>query len=168
MLGNKMLSEYYQFVSAHFRVMNTPLESALHVAIGVAGEWLELCSARTKDHRIEESGDCEFYITAGFTLFGEPERKTPGIIINPYENWAEQAGLPLDIVKKAWVYDQPFDPVIFIRALTRVEDNLRDYYKVFLEVSREEVLSANLAKLRKRFPSGKFTPADAAERKDKK
>lgn len=146
--------------------MESRVESLLHVAIGVAGEWLELSSARTQDHRVEECGDVEFYLQAGYNLVGEPPRRFSGLAMFDGSIWYEEAGNPLDLIKKAWVYGKELDETVFARSLLRVEENLSRYYSTFLGVTREFVLDANVAKLRKRYPDG-YTDAAAQARADK-
>lgn len=155
---------YSDFVRGLFKMMPTRVESLLHAAVGLAGEWLELSSARTLDHRIEEAGDCEFYIQAGFNIVGEPERFSRMLLVE--QDWYEHAGDPLDRIKKTWVYNKPLDEVGLARSFLRVQENLHQYYDHFLKVPRGVVIDANVQKLRKRFPSG-YTDAAAQLRADK-
>jgi hypothetical protein len=158
-------TDYAQFVRARFKLMPTRLESLMHVSVGLAGEWLELLSARTLDHRIEECGDCEFYIQAGYNLVGEPLRREPPLVFNT-DAWAEDAATPLDMVKKAWVYNKPFDEALFAAALLRVQLNLEYYYSRYVTVARDAVIDANVKKLSKRFPTG-YSDDAAQARADK-
>jgi NTP pyrophosphatase (non-canonical NTP hydrolase) len=78
---------------------------------------------------------------------------------------AGEAGELLDAIKKTWVYGKPLDAenvreeagdaLFFILALCHVQG-----------WSLDDVIAANVAKLRKRYPQG-YTDAAAAARADK-
>jgi NTP pyrophosphatase (non-canonical NTP hydrolase) len=76
-----------------------------------------------------------------------------------------EAGELLDAVKKHWVYGKPLDVQNVIEELGDLE-----FYaaalRALIGVSREEVIKANVDKLRKRYPDG-YTDALAAARLDK-
>lgn len=94
-----------------------------------------------------------------------PENHGP--LLHAAVGLAGESGELLDCIKKAWAYGQPLDE----KHATEELGDLLFYWIAAcqeLGVHPQTVIDQNLAKLRKRFPSGKFTPADAAERKDKK
>ena len=77
-----------------------------------------------------------------------------------------EAGEILDTVKKTWVYGKPVDRENLIEELGDIEfylQALRD----LVDVRREEVLAANVAKLTKRYPDGVYTDEHAIARADK-
>jgi len=79
---------------------------------------------------------------------------------------ASESGEFLDTVKKAWVYGAPLD-----RAnLAEEAGDILFYLTAFVNItgtSFESLMSGNVAKLRKRYPDGRFTPEHAIERRDK-
>jgi NTP pyrophosphatase (non-canonical NTP hydrolase) len=78
---------------------------------------------------------------------------------------AGEAGEVLDAVKKTWVYGKPLDIENLIEELGDIEFYLQAM-RTLLNVSRQDVLRANITKLRKRYPSG-YTDALAIARLDK-
>jgi hypothetical protein len=89
-----------------------------------------------------------------------------GLLAPNTDAWAEEAAIPLDMVKKEWVYGKRFDEPAFAVALQRVQLNLEHYYSRYLAVARDTVIDANVKKLSKRFPTG-YTDAAAQARADK-
>lgn len=77
-----------------------------------------------------------------------------------------EAGELLDAIKKWVVYDKPLDRENVIEELGDLEfylQGLRDG----LQITREETIQANIAKLSKRYHSGGYTDAQAQQRADK-
>lgn len=77
-----------------------------------------------------------------------------------------EAGELLDAVKKAAIYNKALDRANVIEELGDLEfymQGLRDE----LGISREEVLTANVAKLSKRYAAGKYSDKAAQTRADK-
>jgi NTP pyrophosphatase (non-canonical NTP hydrolase) len=78
---------------------------------------------------------------------------------------AGEAGELLDAVKKEWVYGKPLDVENVIEELGDLEFYMQAMRQM-IGVSRNEVLAANMEKLRKRYPQG-YTDANAIARLDK-
>lgn len=76
-----------------------------------------------------------------------------------------EAGELLDAVKKLWVYGKELDRVNAIEELGDLEFYLQAI-RSLLNVTREEVIVANITKLLKRYPTG-YTDALAIARLDK-
>jgi NTP pyrophosphatase (non-canonical NTP hydrolase) len=78
---------------------------------------------------------------------------------------AGEAGELLDAVKKNWVYGKPLDFDNIIEELGDLEWYMQAM-RSLLDIDRDTILQANIAKLGKRYPQG-YTDAEAIERKDK-
>ncbi len=76
-----------------------------------------------------------------------------------------EAGELLDAIKKACVYNKPLDRENSIEELGDIEFYLHGI-RAGLNVSRDEVLQANIDKLEKRYPKG-YTDKAAQDRVDK-
>jgi NTP pyrophosphatase (non-canonical NTP hydrolase) len=79
---------------------------------------------------------------------------------------AGEAGELLDAIKKVWVYDKPIDRENIIEELGDIEWYMQAL-RSLLEITREETIAANIAKLRKRYPDG-YSDAHAVARLDKR
>lgn len=77
-----------------------------------------------------------------------------------------EAGELLGAVKKFAAYDQPINIINIIEEIGDIEFYLEGLRQA-LRVSREETLTANILKLRKRYPAQKFTTEHSAARLDK-
>lgn len=77
-----------------------------------------------------------------------------------------EAGELLDAVKKATVYNKPLDRENVIEELGDLEFYMEGL-RAKLEITREETLVANIAKLSTRYSSGKYSNQEAQERADK-
>lgn len=105
---------YPQFVENLCREMNTPVDTAVHAGMGVAGE----------------------------------------------------AGEVIDLIKKTWAYDRPWDTDKLIEEL----GDLRFYYQKLLNMlllTDSDIQGQNMRKLAKRYPDGLFTSHHANARLDK-
>jgi NTP pyrophosphatase (non-canonical NTP hydrolase) len=83
---------------------------------------------------------------------------------------AFESGEVGDHMKKAWVYDRPFDRDEIIEEMG---DTLHYFFMMLIKLSEGrpsvglgDIIDANMAKLRKRYPNG-FTKHDAIARTDK-
>lgn len=104
------------------------------------------------------------YSTFVHGLFCKRHRGADGLL-HASIGIAGEAGELLDSIKKYWVYGKPLDSENLIEELGDIEFYMQAM-RTLLSVSREEVLEANITKLRKRYPDG-YTDANAIERKDK-
>lgn len=78
---------------------------------------------------------------------------------------AGEAGELLDAIKKTWVYGKPLDRINAIEELGDIEWYMQAL-RSMLDVSREDVIAANVAKLEKRYPV-KYSDELALARLDK-
>lgn len=78
---------------------------------------------------------------------------------------AGEAGELLDAIKKHAIYGQPLDEANIAEELGDIEFYLQ-LMRDCLVITREEILQANVEKLRKRYPAG-YTDVHAAQRLDK-
>lgn len=167
---------YDQMVRNLFKPMGTQAATVLHAAVGIAGEVAELLVARSIEELVEEMGDVEFYVEAAFQATGG--RDFPELIVEGHDMSHHQvfgtvgtalsvtAGRLLDVVKKAWVYEQELNLDAVRYELLRLELMLGTMREL-LSVRRPDVLGANQAKLGKRYPDGVYTDRDASARADK-
>ena len=77
-----------------------------------------------------------------------------------------EAGELLDAIKKATIYRKPLDLENVIEELGDLEFYMERIRQI-VGVSREEILKRNVAKLGKRYSSGKYSNDQAKERADK-
>ena len=95
------------------------------------------------------------------------DKLTPGII----DLWHMASGVSgesgelLDLIKKVVVYNKPIDRDKVIKELGDIEFYLEGFRQRF-EVSRDEVLAVNHAKLSERYSSGSYSDAQAITRAD--
>ncbi len=177
-----VLVRYDQMVRNLFKPMPTESATRLHAAVGIAGEAAELILANSIENIVEELGDIEFYVEAYFQSIGgrrsaladqmaleagDPSgRQVLGTVTIAI---SATAGALLDLTKKGWVYEKPFDENTerAIRyELLRLEvmmSQLRD----MVGVRQADVLGANQGKLGKRYPEGVYTDKAAQVRADK-
>lgn len=153
---------------------NPAVCNAIHLAMGVMGEAVELMTSTSLDNTIEELGDIEFYLE-GFTAMGwaDPHTSAPYsynfTVINQdtvVRNIVEDAGMLLDRVKKIAMYQKPAD----VDELKEICGNLHlglERMYIGLNVSRERVLQQNKDKLNKRYAGG-YSDKAAQDRADKK
>jgi hypothetical protein len=146
---------------------------AVHMAMGVVGEAIELLIATDLANTLEELGDLEFYLT-GFENLGWVK----GWKSYPYSysfgtasqhqiklNIIEDAGTILDLVKKATMYQKDIAVPAFSDAFRQIHLSMEQMY-VGLNYSREEVLQRNVDKLNKRYAKG-YSDKAAQDRADK-
>lgn len=79
---------------------------------------------------------------------------------------AGEAGEILDSLKKTWVYNKPLDRANVIEEIGDMLFYTRKLMDM-MGVDLTEVLNANMVKLNKRYPSGKYSDAEAQARADK-
>jgi len=77
-----------------------------------------------------------------------------------------ESGELLDAIKKHVIYRKPLDIENIIEELGDIEFYLEGFRQQ-LGISREQCLQANIAKLQKRYDSGKFSNDSAIARADK-
>jgi len=77
-----------------------------------------------------------------------------------------EAGELLDAVKKCIIYNQPLDTANVIEELGDIEFYIQGLLQI-LNLTRDEVLKQNLAKLSKRYEKLIYSDQAAQERKDK-
>lgn len=78
---------------------------------------------------------------------------------------AGEAGELLDAIKKTWVYGKLLDRANVIEELGDIEF-YAEALRTLLDIDRDEVIAANIAKLERRYPT-KYTDELALARRDK-
>lgn len=104
------------------------------------------------------------YPTFVAALFGSRNEGADGLM-HAAVGIAGEAGELLDAVKKTWVYGKELDRANVLEELGDLEYYLQAMRNL-LGLTREEVIAANVTKLRRRFPEG-YTNAHAIARLDK-
>lgn len=150
-------------------------------ALGLVEETAEVLCAidgESGDAVLTELGDVVWYATTAahrldVTLWRVREAETATNLTTHPEredhplNMAKYAGIFAGLVKKKLFHEKPLNREWAIRYLAEVLDCVeliaQEHDHAF-----DDVLEANLAKLRKRFPSGGFTAAEANARADER
>ena len=148
---------------------NMRYAALMHAAIGAMGEVTELVFSKDMANAIEELGDAEFYLeaaiqqldelnsnTATKTLRGLVEQEKKLFVQQQFPSWKNwsmealcQCETILDLSKKLWVYNKPFDlemAMKLARAIGRALISL-EYHAHTAGTNRQSVLSANQEKL---------------------
>lgn len=173
---------YDQMVTNLFKPMGSREASLLHAAIGISGETAELLVADSIENIVEELGDMEFYIEAGYQMLGGRRSALADELVLEASDPAQHqvlgtvtiamsttAGRLLDLAKKGWVYNKPLDDNAerAIRyELMRLECMMEQLLDM-VGVLRTTVLRTNQTKLGKRYPQGVYTDHAAQVRADK-
>lgn len=173
---------YDQMVTNLFKHMGSREASLLHAAIGISGETAELLVADSIENIVEELGDMEFYIEAGYQVLGGRRSALADELVLDASDPAQHqvlgtvtiamsttAGRLLDLAKKGWVYNKPLDDNAerAIRyELMRLECMMEQLLDM-VGVRRPDVLRTNQTKLGKRYPQGVYTDQAAQVRADK-
>ncbi len=168
-MSTALQAQYRAFVATRFNFMQNEQEALMHAAVGLAGEWVELIEAVTDENAQEELGDFEFYLAACCLVLRydpqpvSPEEAAPRGLVS----MLSLTGAVLDAAKKVWVYQKDTRTVFpqIARELDKITAVLPYFYRVW-ELSREDTLTANIAKLRLRYPDG-YSNAAAQARADK-
>lgn len=77
-----------------------------------------------------------------------------------------EAGELLDAIKKHWAYNKPIDRANVVEELGDLEFYM-EALRAELNITRDETIDANKAKLVVRYASGKYSDQQAQERADK-
>ena len=173
---------YGQMVAALFKRMGSREASLLHAAIGISSETAELLVADSIENIVEELGDMEFYIEAGYQVLGGRRSALADELVLEAADPAHHqvlgtvtiamsttAGRLLDLAKKGWVYNKPLDDNAkrAVRyELMRLECMMEQLLDM-VGVRRPDVLRTNQTKLGKRYPQGVYTDQAAQVRADK-
>ena len=163
----------------------TPIEADLwHGATGVAGETTEILEAAIsavvtgtldRANMIEELGDMEFYleqvrqnrgITRDEVMAHDGEKHFGTDIIGNAACLAVAGGAVLDLAKKVSIYKKDVEKDAFVKALSYVEGCM-NLIRVALQITREETLDGNIAKLSVRYAGLKYSNEAAQTRADK-
>jgi NTP pyrophosphatase (non-canonical NTP hydrolase) len=163
----------------------TPQEADLwHNATGVAGETGEILEAvmsatmndLTLDHEnmVEELGDLAFYLEGFRQNLGIDRDETLFYVGDrPAFRLMRESGLLcvagshlLDLTKKAVIYKKAIPREQFIIALASIE-RVTDQIRRLIGVTREQMLSGNIAKLSVRYAGITYSDAAAQARADK-
>lgn len=149
----------------------------IHMAVGISGEVAELYQAmnelrkvageaptQLKENILEELGDVEFYFEGLCAAVGAT--RVPASDVADFLHGLVISGEILDLVKKHVIYNQHLRLSDLGYAIAQFESFMLSAY-VATQITRQEALDANYAKLMtKRYPNG-YTDAAAEARADK-
>ena len=154
----------------------------LHMVVGVNTEIGELIENNlflgSRENRVEELGDIEFYfegiaapISAAHYLMSDHDKvmldtDTAGKYGYMLLKLAMHGSQLLDAAKKYSIYEKPLDLKETIKQLISIRVWLCAIYDE-LDITRDEAIEANIAKLGKRYSSGSYSNNQAQTRADK-
>jgi hypothetical protein len=140
----------------------------LHMALGIAGEVAELTGATCRENFVEELGDLRFYVQGVLQGLGveEGDLDVPLVEGASITQLILVAGDVVDQIKKFTVYNKPVEDTNILGAVVVLLSNLRAMEE-FSGLTYEEVHTANVEKLSKRYPELKYSDASAQARADK-
>jgi hypothetical protein len=143
------------------------------MAIGVSGEMAELLNAAlNKDevNLLEEMGDIEFYVEGLFQGLGviapTPIPVELGSRLGSMSCLVIIAGELLDFAKRFAIYQKPLEKIAFLKTLKEFRSELDGVYPVW-NITHEQAIAGNIAKLGKRYEGLQYSDKAATERKDK-
>jgi NTP pyrophosphatase (non-canonical NTP hydrolase) len=164
------LSEYGRTAIRTMSDTTPHSENILGCALGLLGEAIEWRGATSKQKRIEEAGDLMWYVAATAHLhsihLGSLE--LPEIALRDtiaHDNVLRFAGLVGERVKKETFHGHLHEPETMRTHLAALIANLARWCECFGGTTLEEVMAANIAKLKRRYPNG-FSTADSIARVD--
>lgn len=154
-----------------------------HHGTGVAGEATELLEALfdhqflgmdlDRENVVEELGDLEFYLQGVRANLGIARPLPVFAEGHPLNSLAYtggrlsiQCGNLLDLCKKVAIYKKPADLVIFTKTLGLIEVLLEELRQL-ADITREETLDGNIAKLSIRYAGLTYSNQAAQVRADK-
>lgn len=154
----------------------------VHMAMGIAGELMEIKSAIDENDRkglIEELGDFEFYIQGSYQGLGVPQPVV--LAADPYVN-VDKFYTALNtatetyfyLSKKQTIYAKPIEHSVLVEKLNGIIQVLENFYAGnSFGITRQEVLDSNRVKLdgdevsTGRYSSGTYSDEQAVARADK-
>lgn len=154
----------------------------LHMVVGVAGEAGEIleCYERStvgsldRVNMVEELGDIEFYLEGvrqnlGIAYHETTNGQVParGVVIEEaVAAVTTRALMLLDVTKKVVIYNKPINRAVFVERLQWIEVWLH-VLRTITGITRDETLTANIAKLSVRYEGLRYSDAAAQARADK-
>lgn len=150
--------------------IHTRATRLLHAAMGLVTETQELADATSYQNFAEELGDCFWYLPIIESALGRPLNfhstfyigaATAQLLLSEMQTLAAEL---LNLVGKRHIfYGKPLE----VSAVLRIADEYAStLYTLVLHLglTLNDVLSANIAKLAKRYPKGTFDSTDAVVR----
>ena len=141
----------------------------LHMAVGVVGEVAEYVNAARNHDRanaVEELGDAEFYMEGIYSHIGCERQLSEGLAVYDQDMLVIAAGDLLDQIKRVAVYNKFVDYDSLQKALNTMERELAGA-RSFFDITRQECIDHNIAKLSKRYSEGTYSDKAAQQRADK-
>lgn len=148
----------------------------LHMAVGIAGEFFELQDAYllpggTDENVLEEHGDLEFYMEGlrqgtDCTHVGTYDQMKQGYK-GTFLAMGTAVGNLVDVVKKESIYGQKLNAEALQEHMNTVDQCVAQLL-IMRNITRQNCLDANIAKLGERYKGHKYTDKQAADRNDKK
>ena len=152
----------------------------LHMALGFIGEVAELqepfeedCDQKPLDveNVVEELGDMEFYLEGlrqglGLDRSSSDSTYTAYSVEKDLKKLVILAGKLLDAVKRTVIYRKPIDLPLIGTLLMDIENHM-SIIRSYSNVTRQDTLDANIAKLGKRYEGMQYSNQAAVDRADK-
>jgi NTP pyrophosphatase (non-canonical NTP hydrolase) len=173
---------YTEFVkSVESTSWHQPDPRLLHAAMGLVTESAEILTSESDEHTVEELGDVMWYVALGLDALGQQFEEVPLLSEDDFLNLVPGEAAPdslvivaadiLDLVKKSVFYGRVIDHEKIV-SLFYLMKNIAHYGLIMSPnfednpVILDDVIEANVKKLRARFPE-KFSE-DAANNRDVK
>lgn len=173
---------YTEFVkSVESTSWHQPEPRLLHAAMGLVTESAEIITSESDQHTVEELGDVMWYVTLGLDALGHSFEEVPILSEEEFlelvpgdaaiDSLVIVAADILDLVKKSVFYGREIKHETIV-SLFYLMKNIAHYGLLFSPdfennpVILDDVIEANVKKLRARFPE-KFSE-DAANNRDVK
>ena len=176
--------EFQDICKKQIDALSTDL-NLVHLALGIAGEALELSIATDEVNVLEELGDICFY-TVGAAIYIKPSIEQQFKFTSSTKEWLAsvipsfelqeksfnelfvQCDKAADFIKKKVFYQQKHLKGETVSIEVSIAARLYDILAAINNIKPlPEVMQANMQKLGTRYQSGKFSTEEATNRKDK-
>ena len=151
------------YIQLAMRTCSPHGDQLLHSAIGMMTEAVEVEHAEDEANFLEEMGDVLWYVAIGCDALGVTLEQAEGNAIGTNDGPVELAARYLAEMKKQIFYGKPVVPLVMTGLLGGMIALMRELCEDS-EITLEEVMAQNIAKLQKRFPD-RFTEDLAINRK---
>lgn len=165
------------YITKAMRTLAPGQGTMLHVVLGLNGEWHEINQSHCDEEK--EIGDFFWYLALGFHVLGIKHQwqETIDSYINDTDLCIEPDALMValdeltDLVKRALIYNQDIQMEQYRspmqKALLAFVDWVECYSSDYTVSDIDDILSANISKLEKRYPD-KFTTEASIAKEDMK
>lgn len=156
--------------AAIVKTMTPEYAHLIHMLLGMAGEVGEMLESTDRANMVEEFGDFLFYREGfiqgvgfdgtGFDIKPKVEFRIPNLMLTTY------VAALIDATKKGAIYEKALNREDIGGALAGIDFALKAWMYDY-QITREECIDGNIAKLSKRYADGGYSNKQAQERADK-